>query len=398
MYTFKIDIEKADYDKFLYENNASFMQEIGWAYVKNNWEHLTCGVYDNNKLVATALILIRKIAKGFNMFYIPRGYVIDFTNKDLLEFMTNNVKKLAKKYKAYVVKIDPNFCINEYYIKNKDEKLDFYSKDFEKKHNNLLSLGYKHTGLKKDLHSNFQPRYNMAISLIDKNHDKLTYDDLLKTLKSKVRYYIGDYHTKRGVYYSCSYDKSDIKEFVRLLECTEKNKNIHLRNEKYFSRMMDNFEGRVCLLFGKVNLKEYLNYLKENNEKEERIKQTIEAIKTDGEIITLSSALLLLPNTKSVKVSEYLYAGNDLRFRELNVSGEIALQAAKISIEKNCKYCNLGGVSGTLDDQLSVFKAKYNTVLLEFAGEYDLVISKFKYRFINRFKPILKKIYKLIKK
>ena len=398
MYTFKTDINQKEYENFLYENDASFMQEIGWANVKNNWKYITCGVYEDEKLVAAALILIRKITKGFNMFYIPRGYVIDFTNEKILKFMTDNIKKIAKKYKAYVVKLDPNFCINEYYIKNNDKKLNFYSKEYSKKHENLLKLGYKHTGFGKDLHSNLQPRYNMAISLIDDSGKKLSYEDLLNTLKSKVRYYTGEYHTKRGVHYSCSYDKKDIKEFVKLLECTEKNKNIHLRNEEYFNRMIDNFEGRICLLFGKVNLEEYLNYLKASNEKEEKIKQVKDLIKTDGKIITLSSALLLLPKTKSFKASEYLYAGNDLRLRELKVSTEIALEAAKISIENNCDYCNLGGVSGTLDDSLSNFKSKYNAVLLEFAGEYDLVISKFKYKFIKTFKPILKNLYKLIKK
>lgn len=397
MYNFKTNIDEKEYNKFLYDHDASFMQEISWAKVKNNWDYITCGVYKDKKLVATSLILIRHITKGFTMFYIPRGYVIDFTNYELLEFITSKIKELAKEKKAYVVKIDPNFCINEYYMKNPNEKLDFFSKNNKTSHENLLKIGFKHTGFKKDMHANFQPRYNMAISLTN-NNNKLSYDELLASLKSKVRYYIGSYHEKRGVYYTTSYDKKDIKEFVKLLECTEKNKNIHLRNFEYFKRMMDNFPDRICLLFGKVNLKKYLEFLEKNKAKEDKISQIKELIKTNKEDITLSSALLLLPNTKNIRVSEYLYAGNDLRLRELKVSAEIALKAAEISIEKNCDYCNLGGVSGTLDDELSIFKQKYNAVLLEFAGEYDLVINKTKYVFINKFKPILKRIYRLIKK
>ena len=132
--------------------------------------------------------------------------------------------------------------------------------------------------------------------------------------------------------------------------------------------------------------------------KEEEIKQVTDLINEKGKEITLSSALLLIPNNEGYRCSEYLYAGNDLSLNKLNVSGGIALEAAKISIDNKCHYCNLGVISSNLDDSLTKFKSKYNAVILEFAGEYDLVINKTKYVFINKFKPILKKFYKIIKK
>lgn len=399
MYEFKINVDINEYNKFIEKFEfANFMQEKGWANVKNNWDNILCAVYKGKKIVAACSILIRKIAKGFKMFYIPRGYLIDFNDKELLQFMTEKIKKLAKDEKAYVVKIDPNFCVSEKLFKNQEVCFHIYSNDYEQKHNNLIQLGYIHTGYTKDIHKNFQPRYHMAVPLIDENNNFITYEQLLKTFKSKFRYYLGEYHTKRGVYFEESYDKKDVKEFVELLKYTEKNKNIHLRNEEYFNRIIDNFENRACILFGKVDLEKYLTFLEQNNGKEEEIKQIKDLIKEKGKTITLSSALLLLPNNAKIRCSEYLYAGNDLRLNKLNVSGGIALEAAKISIENKCHYCNLGGISGTLDDSLTKFKSKYNGVVLEFAGEYDLVINKFKYKFINTFKPTLKKIYKIIKK
>ena len=399
MYKFKVNIYKKEYDKFTSNfEYSSFMQESNWAQVKNNWDNILCGVYDSDKLVAACSILVRKLFKGFNMFYIPRGYLVDFKNKRLLSFFTDNIKKLAKEKGAYVVKLDPNFCVSEKLFKNQEINYNIYSKDYNKKHDNLILLGYKHTGYIKDMHTNLQPRYQMAVPLIDDNNNFIMYEDLLKSFKSKFRYYLGDYHTKRGVYYTCSHDKKDIKEFVDLLKCTEKNKNIHLRNEEYFNRILDNFGARTCILFGKVDLEKYQKFLEENNGKEEEINEVKNLIKERGKILTLSSALLLLPNNKGFRCSEYLYAGNDLTLNKLNMSGGIALKAAEISIENKCHYCNLGGISGTLDDSLTKFKSKYNAVILEFAGEYDLVINKFKYNFITKFKPILSKIYKLIKR
>ena len=399
MYTFKENVNESEYNDFIKKYEfANFMQEISWTKVKDNFDSILCGVYKNEKLVAACSILIRKIIRGFTMFYIPRGYLIDFDNKELLSFMTENIKKLAKEHKAYVVKLDPNFCVSEKLFKNQDKEFNIYSTNFNEKHNNLLNLGYKHTGFVKDIHKNIQPRYQMAVPLINENNEYITYEELLKTFKSKFRYYLGDYHTKRGVYFTSSHDKSDIKEFVELLKCTEKNKNIHLRNEEYFNKIIDNFSDRACILFGKVNLETYKKFLTENSGKDEEIKKVDDLIKTKGNEITLSSALLILPDNLGYRCSEYLYAGNDLTLNKLNVSGGIALEAARISIENKCHYCNLGGISGNLDDSLTKFKSKYNAVILEFAGEYDLVINKTKYSFIKKFKPILNKIYKIIKK
>ena len=399
MYNFKTNINEKEYDNFIKKfPYSNFMQEKSWAKVKNNFDNILCGIYEKNKIIAACSILIRHLSKGISMFYIPRGYLIDFQNYKLLSFMTENIKKLAKEYKAYVVKIDPNFCVSEKLFKNQNVEFHIYSNYFEKKHSNLINLGYKHTGFITDIHKNIQPRFQMAVPLINENNKLITYEELLKTFKSKFRYYLGDYHSKRGVYFTFSHEKKDVKEFVELLKHTEKNKNIHLRNEEYFNKIIDNFGNRACILFGKVNLEKYLKFLNDNNGKEYEISQVKELIKNRGKEITLSSALLILPNNEGYRCSEYLYAGNDLTLNKLNVSGGIALEAAKISIENKCQYCNLGGISGTLDDSLTKFKSKYNAVILEFAGEYDLIINKKKYILINKFKPILKKFYRIIKK
>ncbi len=398
MYKFKTNINKDEYNKFVWQNNSNFMQEANWAKVKNNWQNIICGVYNNNKLIAACSILVKTLFKNLKMFYIPRGYVIDYKNEDILKFMTENIKILAKKNHAFVVKIDPYFCVSEKLFKNQNESFNYLSENYSIKNQNLLNLGYKHTGFYTDMHKTIQPRFQMAVPLIDKNNNKLSFDELLKTFKSKCRYYLGDYHTKRGVFFTHSYDKKDIKEFVKILKFTENNKNINLRNEHYFNLIMDNFKNRACLIFGKVNLKTYLQFLKNNNGSEQEITETKQLIKENGEIMTLSSALLLLPNTKDFRCSEYLYAGNDLRLNKLRISNGVALEACKISIENNCDYCNLGGVDGNLKDSLSIFKAKYNAIILEFAGEYDLVINKVIYSLYKNFNPLLKNIYKKKKK
>lgn len=396
MYTFSTCLNKKEYDKFIENYSmASFMQEYNWANVKDNWKSFHCGLYNNKKLIGVCLILVKKVLKNINIFYIPRGYLIDFTNYNDLKAMTDNIKALAKKNKAYVVKIDPNFCISEKNLKNNPLQNN-YSKDYQIKHNNLLKLGYKWTGKNKEIGKNLQPQYNIFAPVIDKDNNILKIEDVLKTYKSKFRYYLGDYGKKRGISYEIQNGDDYLDIFVNLLKKTEEKQNISLRNKEYYKKILANFKGRAFIFFGNLDIKKYIGFLKESN-MEEEVKKIVDLFK-DKKSVTLSTGLLLLPlNKNGIRTSEYLYAGNDNILNNLNVSAGLVFEMIKFSIENKCHYCNLGGVDGNLSDHLTIFKQKFNGSVMEFAGEYDLPIEK-KYYLITLLYPFLIKIYKKIRK
>jgi len=198
MYTFTSNLNKKEYNEFVENYSmASFMQEYEWANVKNNWESFHCGLYKDKKLVAVCLILVKKVFKNIKLFYVPRGYLIDFTNFNHLKEMTLNIKELAKKSGAYAVKIDPNFCISDNSFKEEIVEHN-YSKDYKLKHNNLIKLGYKHTGINKEISKNLQPQYNIFAPMCDSDSNILTSDDILKKY-GRIKSYIGNYHEKRGI-------------------------------------------------------------------------------------------------------------------------------------------------------------------------------------------------------
>jgi serine/alanine adding enzyme len=397
MYTFNNNLTKEEYDAFVENYSmASFMQEYNWSNIKDNWGNFHCGLYKDNKLVGVCLVLIKKI-KFLKLFYIPRGYLIDFTNFDDLKAMTDNIKKLAKKNNAYVVKIDPNFCISDNSFK--DEEIEHnYSKNYELKNNNLIKLGYKNTGLHKEFGKNLQPQYNVFAPVINKDNQILSEEEILKTYKSKFKYYLGSFHEKRGVTFEVSNKLDDLDKFIELLRITEKKQNISLRNKEYFIKLLNNFKDRAFLFFGNIDLNKYLDFLTENNSKEEDIEEVKNLIKDNGNKMTLSTGLLLLPsNKKGIRTSEYLYAGNSLSLNKLNVSAGLVFEMIKYSMKNKCHYCNLGGVDGNLNDHLTTFKQKFNGRIMEFSGEYDLPTSWIYYP-IKIFYPVLLKIYILIRK
>ena len=397
MYTFNNNLNKEEYDAFVENYSmASFMQEYNWSNIKDNWGNFHCGLYKDNKLVGVCLILIKKI-KFLKLFYIPRGYLIDFTNFDDLKAMTDNIKKLAKKNNAYVVKIDPNFCISDNSFKDKEIEHN-YSKNYELKNNNLIKLGYKNTGIHKEFGKNLQPQYNVFAPIIDKDNQILSEEEILKTYKSKFKYYLGSFHEKRGITFEISNKLDDLDKFIELLRITEKKQNISLRNKEYFVKLLNNFKDRAFLFFGNIDLNKYLDFLIDNNSKEEEIEKVKNIIKNNSNKMTLSTGLLLLPgNKKGIRTSEYLYAGNSLNLANLHVSAGLVFEMIKYSMKNKCHYCNLGGVDGNLNDHLTTFKQKFNGRVMEFSGEYDLPISWIYYP-IKIFYPVLLKIYKLIRK
>ena len=398
MYTFTSNLKKEEYDNFFKNYSmASFMQNYNWSKIKDNWESLHCGLYKDSKLVGVCSILIKKIRKNIKLFYIPRGFLIDFTNYEDLKEMTKQIKKLAKENKAYVVKIDPNFCISDNSFKDIEVEHN-YSEKHIIKHNNLLKLGFKHTGINKEMGKNFQPQYNVFAPLCDINSNILSIDEILKTYKSKFKYYLGTFHEKRGITFEITNDINKLDKFIELLRMTEKKQNINLRNKEYFVKIFNNFKDSAYIFFGNIDLTIYLDFLKSNNGKEEEINEVNNLIKDNGNIMTLSTGLLLLPtNENGIRTSEYLYAGNSLTLNKLNISAGLVFEMIKFSMKNSCHYCNLGGVDGNLNDHLTTFKQKFNGRIMEFTGEYDLPISWIYYP-IKTLYPVLLKIYKIIKK
>lgn len=398
MMLFKENIDKKEYDVFLKEQKlVSFMQDSRWARVKNNFESCFCGVYENDNLILACSILIRKV--GFlYLAYAPRGPVGDLSNKKVLEVFTNGVKSFLKKKNVYVLTMDPNVLESELFYKEitTKEKVDGpvnYSINHEKIHQNLLELGYRHKGFVKDITESYQPRYHMVMGLCDKDNNLLSVEEVIRGYKSKVRYYLGSFHEKRGVFFEKTSDPKRLDDFMSILNCTEERQNISLRSKEYFERILKEFKEDSVILFGYLDLKKYKTFLEENNGKEEEKKEIDEYLKKQDTLL-LSASLVILPSNKGIRMSEYLYAGNNLLFPNLRISTAMVYEILKLSIENNCHYCNLGGISGTYQDHLSEFKSKFNPIVFEYLGEYDLVLKKVPYCLVNTALKIRKKIRK----
>ena len=416
MYKFKVDIDKKENNKFISNYSmAPITQDYRWANVKSDWDNTLCALYKDNKIVGTGLLLIKTFPMNLKMIYCPKGFLTDYTNKEYIEEFTKGLKEYAKKIKAFVVKIDPLIAVSEEYYdtyikKDTKECAKNYSVDSDLKFNNFKSSGWLHGGFKKNVGAYIQPRYNMAINLIDKDNNKLTEKDLLSQFKRNAKRYHGEFQTKRGVSFICVHDNSYIDDFYRIIKSTEDRQGISLRSKDYFLKIMDSFKEDAYMYIARVDVDKFIYLLNNEIEKEKdenlvnKYKEQLEDAKIAkekyGKEISIAATLgIIPPNKKGIKKVEYLYAGTfEEVFPYLNTNASVHINSFIEMLNNGYDYCDLEGVDGTLDDHLTKTKAKYNPVLLEFIGEFDLPINKFWYFIFSKFSVQLKKLYRIIKR
>ena len=393
-YVFKGNIPKNEYDKFVTNfPSTSFMQTSAWADVKKTaWASEMVGMYEDDKLVCTALLLKRKLFLNKKLFYIPRGFVIDYTNYDLLKEFTDELKSYCKKQGAIDIKVDPFVCLKEDNIQNirKDKGIEI-RKPYEENNTiideNLKKVGFVHGGFKKEVNAYIQPRFTMAVALKDKDGKPYDKEALRYTFPKNTRNYIGTYQEERGVEFKFSTNIEDVKDLVSMLKLTEERQHVALRSENYFKSIMKAFPNNAVLFFARVDIDKYIKFLKEDIKvnpvkKEFDEKQIEEAEKVKekyGNEPLAGATIVMMPTCKNgIKTASFLYAGTNTEILpSLKITNGLMFYRLCYALDNGCDYCDLGGVDGSLEDHLSTFKSKFNPEVFELLGEYDLVINKF---------------------
>lgn len=417
------NIDKAKYEKFVKNHPKShFLQSYAWGNFakleKNLTPHYVGLVDENNNLQATALLLEKKLPLGFSYLYAPRGYIIDFTNKDLLNKFTKELKEFAKKRKAIFIKIDPDIIYNE--------EDTFGNKIVENQNiqiENLLSLGYKHLGFTKNFET-MQPRYSFRINLdkpweeIENNFSKTTKQRIKKANDLAVEVKIGN--------------EQDIKTFYDLMILTENRKDFITHNQRYYETLYKVWnEDNSCELFlGSIDLNKIINRInnqlsdlkneleplkkqelsKSEKTKKQEIEKRIEKLEADlGKYImtqtehennlTLSAHFIIEYGNKSW----VLYAGNHNILSETYTNYKTYESHIKHYHDKGIKiYDQFGTIGDIRKDNpligLHEFKKKFGGNYVEFIGEFDYILNKPMYIVFTKLVPFYRNLIKKMAK
>ena len=88
-------------------NYALLMGEYGYDYEFIGYFN------EYNNIKAVSLILFKKINNKYKYGYAPRGFILDYFNKDLMKEFTIALKNYYKSKKVIFIKLNPNIAISE---------------------------------------------------------------------------------------------------------------------------------------------------------------------------------------------------------------------------------------------------------------------------------------------
>ena len=217
----------------------TFHQTVQWANLKkvNNWHSYYIGLRNGKEIMAASLILSKELPLiKKKMFYAPRGFLIDYHNKRLLEEFTKQIKEFAKEKKAIFIKIDPYVPYKEH---NNDGQLVENGFDNSECVENLKSLGYKHFGFNL-MQDTLQPRWMHIIETKGKS-----LDEVMQGMESKTRQILRK-NEKSGIT-TREISRDELGIFKDIMQHTSDRREFVDRPLSYYEAMWDNLHDSGIL-------------------------------------------------------------------------------------------------------------------------------------------------------
>lgn len=384
----------------------SYLQtpEMAESKKKDGWNYYYVGVKKNNKILCATLLLEYK-GRFYKTFTSPRGYLIDFRDKELLTFFTKKIKKFIKKKNGAFLNIEPKILykqrdMNGQIVENGFDNSDIY--------NILIDLGYKHNGFYLDLDSRKQVRWAYVIDLEGKTEEEI-FNDFKPNTRNIIRKAIKYGITTREL----EYDELDI--FKELVTSSGELKNFKSAPLSYYQKMYNLFHPlkQIKFLVAEIHIPTYIDVLndevkdyqkkianlKDNADSKrkeyetqisnlnKKIEETKEKFSEDAEKMILAGGMFINYGTEIV----YVFSGTSSYYRNFQAQYLVQWDMIKFAINNNYKVYNFYGISGNFskDDKrhgLYEFKKSFGGNVIEYIGDFDLVVDPIKY--------YLKKIFK----
>jgi len=317
------------------------MQSKEWTEVKSNWKNEMIAVKDEQGNIKGAMsILIRKIPFFNNtLMYSPRGPVCDIHDFDTMQQLIAEAKEIAKEYKGYVLKIDPDV---------EKEDAEFAQM--------LNKLGFRIKGDSKNFEG-IQPRFVFRLNVKGK-----TEEQVMQEFHNKTRYNIR-VAMKKGVEVRIG-SREDLPDFHKVMVETGVRDEFVVRSIEYFEKMYD------CL--APEHLRLYLAYY-------------------EGKLI--AGTIAVLYGNKCW----YVYGASSNEHRNVMPNYLLQWEMIKWAIESGCDIYDFRGVSGDLDENnplygLYRFKKGFNGKFTEFIGELDLVFNPLVYFAVEKGEKIFREL------
>lgn len=405
-----VQILKEEFDEYASNHpNRNYYQTSSYGMLmdRHNFDDYYLAMKDENgDIKAATLILTNKVFIGYKWGYCPRGYLIDFSDYNLLETFTKLLKEFLNKRNFMYVKIDPYII-----YKSNDENGEINNSVII---DNLKSLGYEHNGFNLNF-ENLKTRFNAVITT---NEDDDLFNKYNKQIKNKIRK-----SEKHGLELLKGSSDS-VKEFYSFVNNKTKRKLNYYLDMMEIMGKDDMFE----IYFAFLNTAKYIEMSQKAFEKEENINNSInqeleENINSNNtsniikrkiasddllnkckqNIINATNLYKQYPNGLIIGTNAIIKYNNQVNFiidgyldKFKSYCPNHFLKNNIIEKYKDTGYTrfNLGAISGDFDNDnnpykgLTKFKLGFNAKVEEYIGEFTLIINKGKYKTFKKVNPI----------
>lgn len=393
-------------DKF---QDKSPYQSVPYTISMNNqnYESFLVGLMDGDHIMAASSILIRTEEK-YKYAYAPRGFLIDYTNFELLEIFTKEIKKFLNKNGVIAIKVNPMVYKNIY---NYKYEVDSTNYDYNAIFHKLKSLGYHHLGYNNFFEA-LKPRFEAVLDL------NLETVDLFKNIKKEFRTKIRGAERNGIIIY-----KGRLEDLEHLYN---QKKDTYPRNLKYFQDIYTNFGSSAEFYYAKVNTSTYLNRtqqtfleVEKNNAKlandilkaagkgnakllnrklysdRQVEKYRNQLIKSTGLLRDLPDGIILATALviKHGKTAYLFMDSFDKDYRNFNAKHLLIWKLIEKYSSEGLDKFNLGGISNGLDKKhkytgLNEFKLNFGPRVVEYIGDYELITNKASYILYHNAAPL----------
>lgn len=391
-----VTLNEKEYTQF-WENHPlkAFLSapEIGHLREKSGWRLEFVGVKENNEVIAATMLLSIKRRIGGYEYYSPRGFLLDYKNKELLHFFVKEIKQYIKNNGGYTLRIDPYLIYKQRDI---DAEIVDGGEDNSDVVDDLLSLGFK----KHDMEHTEQAQWMFSLGL--ENKDEAT---LLKEMNQHTRRVIRKTLNSGIKIRELKYEELD--EFRDMMNATGERKSFSVRDLSYYQDMYNLLydKDEICYLVSELDLDNYIETLnKDKDSKQKQLDKVLSKEHTDKKVETIQKEIdsfdkkikeandikqrtgkskIMMSGAMFINIQPeviYLAGGN---YREyLNFSSQYLIQWTMIQygLEHHFKKYNFYGIKGNFKDNpenagVYQFKRGFNGFVEELIGEYELPIS-----------------------
>lgn len=409
-----------EYREFLKGNpQTSFMQTVELSELKKELGSKVhfVGVKQDGVIIAGSMILEDKTILNQSQFYAPRGLIVDYSNKELLAFFTNELKKYIRKQGGFILIIDPNVL---YRIRTSEGEIMEDDKPNDEAVNNLIELGYKHYGFNIYLDA-LQVRWCCRFDLDE------DYETKKAKFSKQTRKNINSCIKKGLIVKEGTID--DLKVMAEIFETTSKRRNFFYRSLSYYEKMYKHMKdlmtiyvayldpdiyyehtkslldgakktyGDVLLKMEKLSVGERLLNQKEEAERqvakyENELKKAEDFKKENPEGKAIGCLLSLRSGDEYLTLS----SGVLMEYRQFTPKYLMYEHHIKEAYKEGFKYCNFYGITGDFNPDneyygIYEFKKGFKPNVTEYIGQFELKISPFYdvYKFLKSVKGRIQK-------